>query len=41
MKLKGGFCALALSFAVIISGSPALALDPTAGPDIFRDDRVF
>jgi hypothetical protein len=28
MRLKGGFCALALSFAVIISGSPALALDP-------------
>ena len=28
MRLKDGFCALALSFAVIISGSPALALDP-------------
>ena len=28
MRLKGGFCALALFFAVIISGSPALALDP-------------
>jgi hypothetical protein len=28
MRLKGSFCILALSLAVIISGSPALALDP-------------
>jgi len=28
MRLKGGFCILALSLAVIIYGSPALALDP-------------
>ena len=28
MRLKGGFCTLALSLAVIITGSPALALDP-------------
>ena len=28
MRLKDGFCALALLLAVIISGSPALALDP-------------
>ena len=28
MRLKDGFCVLALSLAVIIAGSPALALDP-------------
>ncbi|HSO59868.1 MAG TPA: DUF2860 family protein [Desulfobacterales bacterium] len=28
MRLKGGFCALTLCLALVIAGSPALALDP-------------